>query len=104
YFMREPEALLGRSVEAAILDHANPRVLDGHVRAAAFEAPLDDDDRAVLGDEALERAALLPDVRRTKSGYVWAGKEYPAAQTNLRSARPDSFAVVEAAPGTVPGI
>src|SRR5207302_362942 len=40
YFMREPEALLSRRVEAAILDHANPRVLDGHVRAAAFEAPL----------------------------------------------------------------
>jgi DEAD/DEAH box helicase domain-containing protein len=104
YFMREPEALLERSVEAAILDHANPRVLDGHVRAAAFEAPLDDDDRAVLGDEALERAALLPDLRRTKSGYVWAGKEYPAAQTNLRSAGADSFAVVEAPTGTVLGI
>src|SRR4029453_4102142 len=29
YFMREPETLLERSVEAAILDHANPRVLDG---------------------------------------------------------------------------
>jgi len=102
--MREPEALLGRRVEAAILDHANPRVLDGHVRAAAFEAPLDDDDRAVLGDEALERAALLPDLKRTKSGYVWAGKEYPAAQTNLRSAGADSFAVVEAPTGTVLGI
>src|SRR5207248_518036 len=42
YFMREPQALLGRRVEAAILDHENHRVLDGHVRAAAFEAPLDD--------------------------------------------------------------
>jgi len=31
YFMREPETLLGRRVEAAILDHSNPRVLDGHV-------------------------------------------------------------------------
>ena len=31
YFMREPPALLERQVEAAILDHANPRVLDGHV-------------------------------------------------------------------------
>ncbi len=39
FFMREPEALMGRRVEAAILDHANPRILDGHVRAAAFEAP-----------------------------------------------------------------
>src|SRR5213595_3061327 len=33
YFMREPEMLIDRRVEAAILDHANPRVLDGHVRA-----------------------------------------------------------------------
>jgi ATP-dependent helicase YprA (DUF1998 family) len=32
YFMREPQALLGRRVEAAILDHENHRVLDGHVR------------------------------------------------------------------------
>ncbi len=104
YFMREPEALLDRRVEAAILDHANPRVLDGHVRAAAFEAPVDDADRAVLGDEALERAALLPDLKRTRSGYVWAGRDYPAAQTNLRSASADSFAVVEAQTGTVLGI
>ena len=104
YFMREPDALLGRRVEAAILDHANPRVLDGHVRAAAYEAPLDDDDRAVLGDEALERAALLPDLKRTKTGYVWAGRDYPAAQTNLRSASADSFAIVEAQTGTVLGI
>jgi DEAD/DEAH box helicase domain-containing protein len=104
YFMREPDALLGRRVEAAILDHANPRVLDGHVRAAAFEAPIDDDDRALLGDEALERAPLIPELKRTQRGWVWAGRDYPAAQTNLRSATPDSFAVVDAETGTVLGI
>src|SRR5204863_7840512 len=91
YFMREPETLLGRRVEAAILDHANPRVLDGHVRAAAFEGPLDDDDRTTLGDEALERAAVLPDLKRTARGYVWAGRDYPAARTPLRSTSADSF-------------
>src|SRR2546421_8242531 len=104
YFMREPDALLGRRVEAAILDHANPRVLDGHVCAAAFEAPLDDDDRPTLGDEALERAAHLPELRRTKAGYVWAGKDYPAARTPLRSASADSFTVVDAGTGTALGI
>jgi DEAD/DEAH box helicase domain-containing protein len=104
YFMREPEMLLERRVEAAILDHANPRVLDGHVRAAAFEGPVDDADRAILGDEALERAALLPDLKHTKSGYVWAGKEYPAGQFGLRSTTPDTFTVVEAQSGTVLGI
>jgi DEAD/DEAH box helicase domain-containing protein len=104
YFMREPETLLERRVEAAILDHANPRVLDGHVRAAAFEAPVDDADRATLGDEALERAALLPDLKHTKSGYVWAGRDYPAGQFGLRSTTPDTFAVVEAQSGTVLGL
>ena len=104
YFMREPEMLLERRVEAAILDHANPRVLDGHVRAAAFEAPVDDADRATLGDEALERAALLPELKQTKSGYVWAGRDYPAGQFGLRSTTPDTFAVVEAQSGTVLGV
>ena len=104
YFMREPEMLLGRRVEAAILDHANPRVLDGHVRSAAFEAPVDDADRETLGDEALERAARIPDLKLTKSGYVWAGRDYPAGQFGLRSSTPDTFGVVEAQTGTVLGL
>src|SRR5678809_1745482 len=104
YFMREPRALLGRRVEAAILDHENPRVLDGHVRAAAFEAPLDDRDREVLGDAALERAAALPELRRTDAGYVWAGRGYPAAHVSLRSTGPESFTVVDATSGAVLGI
>src|SRR6476646_7514881 len=104
YFMREPRALLRRRVEAAILDHENPRVLDGHVRAAAYEAPLDDRDREVLGDVALERAAVLPELKHTKAGYVWAGREYPAARVSLRSTGPESFTIVDGSNGTVLGI
>jgi DEAD/DEAH box helicase domain-containing protein len=104
YFMREPETLLGRRVEAAILDHANPRVLDGHVAAAAFEGPIDDADRATLGDAALERAPHVPDLRATPRGWVYAGKDYPAAHTPLRSSTADAFSVVDETTGTVLGI
>jgi DEAD/DEAH box helicase domain-containing protein len=104
YFMREPETLLGRRVEAAILDHANPRILDGHVRSAAYEGPVDNADRDTLGDEALERAALLPDLQATPAGFVYAGKDYPAARVPLRSSSPDSVAVVEEESGTLLGI
>ena len=104
YFMREPEALLSRTVEAARSDHANPRVLDGHVLAAAFEGPLDDADRETLGDEALERAALLPELTPTPAGFVWGGREYPAARIPLRSAGRDAFGVVDATTGETLGI
>jgi DEAD/DEAH box helicase domain-containing protein len=104
YFMREPEALLERRVEAAILDHANPRVLDGHLAAAAFEAPLDDGDRATLGDEALERAPYVADLQRTPRGFVYAGRDYPAGRVSLRSASADAFSVVDESTGTVLGI
>jgi DEAD/DEAH box helicase domain-containing protein len=104
FFMREPDALLGRRVEAAILDHANVRVLDGHVRSAAYEAPLDDDDRATLGDEALDRAATLPDLRKTPRGYVWGGRDFPAGRVPLRAADADSFTVVDGSSGSVLGL
>ena len=104
FFMREPDALLNRHVEAAILDHANPRVLDGHVRAAAFEAPLDDADAETLGPAALERAPLLPELRHTPSGYVWAGRDYPAGRFGLRSTTPDPFTVVDASTGSLLGL
>ncbi|MDQ3992561.1 MAG: DEAD/DEAH box helicase [Actinomycetota bacterium] len=104
FFMRDPEALLSRTVEAAILDHANPRILDGHVLSAAFEGPVDEDDAAILGPEALERAPHLPELKRTPAGWVWAGTDYPAARIALRSADPTSFTVVDGETGDVLGL
>jgi DEAD/DEAH box helicase domain-containing protein len=107
FFMREPEALLGRRVEAAILDHTNPRILDGHVLSAAFEAPLDERDGETLGGAALDRAETLiegGELRRTPAGIVWAGRDYPAGRVALRSASPESVAVIDAGTGTILGL
>ena len=105
YFMREPEMLLGRRVEAAILDHANPRVLDGHVRAAAFEAPLDDADRATLGDAGARARRRAPraeaNARRLR---LRRAATTPPAQVGLRSAGAEAFTVVDATDGAVLGI
>jgi DEAD/DEAH box helicase domain-containing protein len=104
FFMREPDKLLGRRVEAAILDHANPRVLRGHVRSAAYEAPLTDDDAALLGPEALVLAVDDPELRRTPAGIVWGGRDHPAARVPLRSTDPDAFSIVDASTGTLLGL
>jgi DEAD/DEAH box helicase domain-containing protein len=103
FFMREPDKLLGRRVESAILDHANPRVLAGHVRCAAYEGPLTGADARLLGPETLELAGDDPLLRRTRSGFVWAGKDHPAARVPLRSADADAFAVVDTTTGAVIG-
>jgi len=104
FFAREPDALLSRRVEAAILDHANPRILDPHVLAAAFEAPLEEADATTLGSEALRRAAELPELEHTPAGYVWKGRDYPAARVSLRSGDADAFTVVDGTTGSLLGL
>jgi DEAD/DEAH box helicase domain-containing protein len=104
FFAREPEALLSRRVEAAILDHTNSRILDPHVLAAAFEAPLDERDAETLGPEALERAAQHPELEATQAGYVWKGRDYPAARISLRSGDAEAFSVIDADTGTLLGL
>ena len=104
FFAREPDALLSRHVEAAILDHANPRILDPHVLSAAFEAPLDEHDAETLGAEALRRASMLPELEHTSAGFVWKGRDYPAARISLRSGDNEAFTVVDAGTGALLGL
>jgi DEAD/DEAH box helicase domain-containing protein len=100
FFMREPDKLLGRRVEAAILDHTNPRVLAGHVRSAAYEAPLTETDLP----EYVATARRDPLLKETPSGIVWAGTEHPAAKVSLRSSEPDAFSIVDSSTGSVLGV
>jgi DEAD/DEAH box helicase domain-containing protein len=100
FFMREPDKLLGRRVEAAILDHTNPRVMAGHVRSAAYEAPLSPPDPP----EYIAAAHEDPLLKETPAGFVWAGTEHPAASISLRSGEPEAFSIVDASTGSVLGV
>ena len=104
FFMREPDKLLGRRVEAAILDQTSLRVLAGHVRAAAYEAPLTEADAEILGAPALPVARSDPELRETPAGIVYAGREHPSAGVPLRSTDPDAFTVVDASTGEQLGL
>jgi DEAD/DEAH box helicase domain-containing protein len=104
FFMREPEALLSRRVEAAILDHANPRILDPHVIAAAYEGPLEAADADTLGPEALDRAPYLAELARTDAGWTWTGRDYPASRISLRSGDSGAFTIVDETSGTLLGL
>ncbi len=111
FFCRHPEEFLERPVEAAILDHESALIYRRHLLCAAHEGPLTGDDAEFLGPrwqahaELLEsagelrrRGAMLADsyVPRRPGGY-------PAADVSLRSATPESFAIVDVSSGELLG-
>jgi len=114
FFCRHPGEFLARPVEAAILDHTNERIQLAHTLAAAFEAPLGGTpeqpggaDDEVLGERWRERADALVaagELRRSRDGrYLPRGPGFPAGEISLRSASPDSVAVIERSSGEMIG-
>jgi DEAD/DEAH box helicase domain-containing protein len=107
FFCRHPDEFLERPVEAAILHHENEHIHLPHLLCAAHEAPLDDDDAEVLGPrwrahaEELEARGEL--VQRRGSFVLRRPEQFPAAKVSLRSASPDSFAVVDVTAGEILG-
>jgi DEAD/DEAH box helicase domain-containing protein len=106
YFMREPERLLGRSVEEAIIDLHNPLISGPHLEAAAYERSITPADEQYFGEQGLlqaERLAQAGRLRRRKDGLVWSRPYSPASAIGLRTASNEQFTIVEGRQGEVIG-
>jgi DEAD/DEAH box helicase domain-containing protein len=108
FFCRHPDEFLDRPVEAAIINHENEAIHDPHLLCAAHEGPI---------DPAVDAEFLGPRVRAHCEHLVGAGalverggrftlrapEDYPAARVSLRSASPDTFAVIDVSQGEILG-
>jgi DEAD/DEAH box helicase domain-containing protein len=111
FFCRHPDEFLERPVEAAILDHEHPQIHLAHLLCAAFEGPLSSDDAEILGPRWEAYAEMLlhrGQLRRRSAAHPPASvprraNAYPAAAVSLRSASPDSFAIVDISSGELLG-
>ena len=126
FFCRHPEDFLDRAVEAAILDHESPLIYRGHLLCAAHEGPLSSADAEFLGPRWEAHAELLQSAgslrRRPSAGRGGPGHDeraseglsagiyvprrpdsYPAAEVSLRSASPETFAIVDVSSGELLG-
>jgi DEAD/DEAH box helicase domain-containing protein len=109
FFCRHPDDFLARPVEAAILDHESPQIHISHLLCAAHEAPLSEADAALFGPRWQAQAELLVsagELRRRRSQETYVPRragDYPARRFSLRSASPESFAVVDFTSGELLG-
>jgi DEAD/DEAH box helicase domain-containing protein len=107
FFARHTDDFLERPVESAILDHESEEIHLSHLLCAAHEGPLSERDAEFFGPRTLahlERLESLGELRARDGRFVLRARErYPAAEVSLRSASPDSFAIVEAQSGEVIG-
>ncbi|UGS38917.1 DEAD/DEAH box helicase [Capillimicrobium parvum] len=107
YFCRHPDEFLERPVESAILDFENEEIHQAHLLCAAHEGPLSTADAGVLGPawrahaDALVSSGVLREVHGVYS--LRHPEDFPAARVSLRSASPDSFAVVDVSSGELLG-
>jgi DEAD/DEAH box helicase domain-containing protein len=106
FFCRHPDEFLERPVERAILDHESEEIHLAHLTAAAYELPLTPEDEGVFGERWEQHAQRLVKqgrLRERGGRYLPRGPGYPAAEIALRSASPDSVAIVEAVGGELIG-
>jgi len=129
FFCRHPEDFLDRPVEAAILDHESPLIFRQHLLCAGHEGPLSGQDAEFLGPRWEAHAELLVsagELRRRpaedhplgrhdqENGRASRGSGpstyvlrrpggYPAADVSLRSASPESVAIVDVVSGELLG-
>ena len=109
FFCRHPDEFLERPVEAAILDHRNEQIQMQHLVAAAYESPLGGlpEDDEILGEgwrQAADRLVSMGELRKARGErYMTRGGDFVAGRISLRSASPDSLAVIDSSSGEMLG-
>ncbi len=99
YIVRHPDYFFGRSPEHALIHPDNPRILESHVRCAAFELPFRDGENLGAAEATPEILARLEQegvLRHAAGTWYWMSEAYPADGLSLRVADADAFTVESA--------
>ena len=109
HFLRHPHEVFAREPEPAVINPANPYVLDPHLGCAAYEQPLTHHDERWWGDHLADgvRRLVVDDTLRIRPGLrqtraVWARRGHPASAMGLRSGSPHEVRIAFA-DGTLVG-
>jgi DEAD/DEAH box helicase domain-containing protein len=97
YLVTHAADLFDRPAEAAVIDPANPFVLEPHLACAAVEFPLSDDELSFFGPEAapaVERMQVRGELVRRRGLLHHKGRSSPHRAVDIRSASGHLFSIV----------
>jgi DEAD/DEAH box helicase domain-containing protein len=106
YIMSHPEYVFGRPLEQGVVEPNNPFVVTGHLRCAAHELPLADDEVDGFGPHAGMALRVLEDnlkVRHIRSRWYYAASEVPQHEVSLRDYADENVVIQDADTGAVLG-
>jgi len=97
FMVQNPEYFFGRSPEHGYVNPDNLFILLNHLKCAAFELPLREDEKFGSLDlrrlcQHLEETGFL---HHTQDGWHWLSESYPADAISLRSVSSDNFVIVD---------
>ena len=99
FIVQHPDYFFGRSPEHAYVQPDNLEILVNHLKCAAFELPLAQDEHFgnVNLPELFERLAEAGFLHRSGGNWHWTQQAYPADTVSLRSVTSDNFVIIETA-------
>ena len=97
FMMTHPEYLFGTPPEHARVNPDNPFILVNHLKCAAFELPVADDEKFGELDVRKLLAALEDEgvLHHAGDRWHWAAETYPADHISLRNVTSDNFLVID---------
>jgi DEAD/DEAH box helicase domain-containing protein len=97
FIVRHPDYFFGSSPEHAYIQPDNLEILVNHLKCAAFELPLAQDEMFGAADFAAicERLAEAGFLHRSGDYWHWTQDAYPADTISLRSVSSDNFVIID---------
>lgn len=97
FMVQNPEYFFGRSPEHGYVNPDNLQILLSHLKCAAFELPLREDEKFGTHDlkRLCEHLAEVGFLHQSADGWHWVSESYPADAISLRSISSDNFVIVD---------
>jgi DEAD/DEAH box helicase domain-containing protein len=97
FMVQNPEYFFGRSPEHGYVNPDNLQILLNHLKCAAFELPLREDEKFGGPDlkTLCEHLAEVGFLHPSSDGWHWVSESYPADAISLRSISSDNFVIVD---------